>query len=60
MCRVEFSKIGKRDFTFIREMRVHLCTLVDAATLVYFSEPTKRPSGQDLVYFSGPSYTSVL
>ena len=23
MCRVEFSKIGKRDVTFIREMRVH-------------------------------------
>ena len=22
MCRVEFSKIGKRDVTFIREMRV--------------------------------------
>ena len=22
MCRVEFSKIGKRDITFIREMRV--------------------------------------
>ena len=22
LCRVEFSKIGKRDFTFIREMRV--------------------------------------
>ena len=22
MCRVEFLKIGKRDFTFIREMRV--------------------------------------
>ena len=33
---------------------------VDPATLVYFSEPTKRPLGQDLVYFSGPSYTSVL
>ena len=27
MCRVEFSKIGKRDVTFIREMRV--MTLVD-------------------------------
>ena len=24
-CRVEFSKIGKRDVTFIREMRVHKC-----------------------------------
>ena len=23
LCRVEFSKIGKRDVTFIREMRVH-------------------------------------
>ena len=23
MCRVEFFKIGKRDVTFIREMRVH-------------------------------------
>ena len=23
MCRVEFSKIGKRDVTFIREMRVY-------------------------------------
>ena len=23
MCRVEFSKIVKRDVTFIREMRVH-------------------------------------
>ena len=22
LCRVEFSKIGKRDFRFIREMRV--------------------------------------
>ena len=22
LCRVEFSKIGKRDVTFIREMRV--------------------------------------
>ena len=24
MWRVEFFKIGKRDFTFIREMRVHM------------------------------------
>ena len=24
LCRVEFSKIGKHDVTFIREMRVHI------------------------------------
>ena len=53
LCRVEFSKIGKRDFTLIREMRVHYCTLEDSATLVYFYEPIKRPLGQELVYFSG-------
>ena len=30
MCRVEFSKIGKRDIAFIREMRV---TIVKRASL---------------------------
>jgi hypothetical protein len=26
-CRVEFSKIGKRDVTFVREMRVYILCL---------------------------------
>ena len=28
LCRVEFSKIGKRDVTFIREMRVDILNLI--------------------------------
>ena len=34
MCRVEFFKIGKRDVTFIREMRVHNTLYTNALLLV--------------------------
>ena len=41
MCRVEFSKIGKRDVTFIREMRVNLHFL-DFSTCTYLLRKTLK------------------
>ena len=34
LCRVEFSKIGKRDVTFIREMRVNKRENIPTYTLI--------------------------
>ena len=32
LCLVEFSKIGKRDVTFVREMRVDMCSIWKVGT----------------------------